>query len=377
MNLTFIIAAFIATAIPLAVLFTIFKLDLYSTGDFRFVFFSFLWGGLAYLAAAKINVAMLDLGWVTKTQMLQLTAPPTEEFLKSLILFYMIRRSKFTYFVDAVIYGFSIGIGFAIFENYEYLLGHSDTALSVAVGRVLSTNLIHASSSATIGIGLGLVRFQRGLGKILYSLASYTVAILFHLGFNNLVTRLNSGLLLLYAAAVGFSGTMFIVAVIRRGLKEEKRWIEEKLGMIDRVTASEAAIVNRWKDAKAILEPLNLHFGDRKAAQIEKFLLAQARLGILRKTLEKIPDEKTRNSVRAEMAEVRQEMDQARKDVGTYCMIYVRDIFPENSNVLWGKLESAVETSRPTPAGGGMWAALEKQTQTTGKVEQEFLEKKL
>lgn len=377
MNLAFIIAAFIAISIPLAVLFTIYKMDLYSTGDFRFVFYSFLWGGLAYFAAAKVNVAMMDLGWVTRTQMLQLTAPPLEEFLKSLILFYMIRRPKFTYFVDAAIYGFSIGIGFAIFENYEYLLGHSEAALGVAVGRVLSTNLIHAAASAAIGIGLGLVRFQRWPGKILYSLSSYTVAILFHLGFNNLVTRLNSALLLLYAAAVGFGGTVFIVAVIRRGLKEEKRWIKEKLGMTDRVTASEAAIVNRWKDAKVILEPLKLRFGARKTAQIEQFLLVQARLGILRKTLDKIPDEKTRASVRAEMAEVRQEMNQARRDVGTYCMIYVRDLFPENSNVLWGQLESAIETSQPTLSGVGMWAALEKQTQTTDKVEQEFPEEEL
>jgi RsiW-degrading membrane proteinase PrsW (M82 family) len=377
MGLTFFIAAIIATAIPLVVLSTIYKLDLYSTGDFRFVLFSFFWGGLAYLAAAKINVAMMNLGWVTRTQMLQLTAPPTEEVLKSLILIFLVRRSKFTYFVDAVIYGFAIGIGFAIFENYEYLLGHSETALSVAVGRVLSTNLIHASSSATIGIGLGMVRFQPGLRKILYALSSYTVAILFHLGFNNLVTRLNSSLLLLYAAVVGFSGTIFIVTVIRRGLREEKRWIEEKLGMSDRVTTSEAAIVNRWKDSKLILTSLKLRFGAKKTAQIEQFLLAQARLGILRKTLEKIPDEKTRTSVREEMAKVRQEMDQARRDVGTYCMIYVRDIFPENNNVLWGKLESAVETSRSAPAGGGMWAALERQTQTTDKVKQELLEKKL
>ena len=117
MGLTFIIAAVIATGIPFAVLYTIYKLDLYSTGDFRFVLFSFFWGGLAYFAAAKINVAMMNLGWVTRTQMLQLTAPPTEEVLKSLILFFLVRRSKFTYFVDAVIYGFAIGIGFAIFPD--------------------------------------------------------------------------------------------------------------------------------------------------------------------------------------------------------------------------------------------------------------------
>jgi hypothetical protein len=301
-----------------------------------------------------------------------------EEVLKSLILFFLIRRSKFTYFVDAVIYGFAIGIGFAIVENYEYLLGHSDTALSIAIGRVLSTNLIHAACSATIGIGLGLVRFQHGLGKVIYSLSSYTVAILLHLGFNNLVTRLDSALLLLYAAVVGFSATIFIVVVIRRGLMEEKHWIEEKLGMIDRVTAGEAAIVNRWEDSKTILEPLKLRFGTQKTAQIERFLLAQARLGILRKTLDKIPDENTRASVREEMAEVRQEMDKARREVGTYCMIYVRDIFPETSNALWGQLVNAIEkNSQPSPPGEGMWAALEKQTKTTNKVEQQFPEEEL
>ena len=57
-----------------------------------------------------------------------------------------------------------------------------------------------------------------------------------HLGFNNLVTRVNSGLLLIYAATTGITGLIVIAWSIRRGLQEEKAWIEEMLGEADRVT---------------------------------------------------------------------------------------------------------------------------------------------
>ena len=74
------------------------------------------------------------------------------------------RRPKFTYFVDGAIYGFAIGIGFAVFENYEYIAG-SSAALNTAIGRVISTNLIHATASAIIGIAFGLARFQHTTGR--------------------------------------------------------------------------------------------------------------------------------------------------------------------------------------------------------------------
>ncbi len=366
-----IIALAIATIVPLVFLYVIYTLDLYGTGSFRLIIACFVWGGVAFGLAFAINSAMLQYDLVTKDTFERLSAPIIEEILKALILLYLVRRPNFTYFVDGAIYGFAAGMGFAIFENYFYLFQNSSAALGVGVGRVLSTNLIHATGSALIGIALGLARFQRSTGRaVLQSVVvGFLPAMAVHIAFNNLVTRVTSGFLLLYAAIFGFAGAGFIGFLIKRGLAQAKSWIEETLGAADRVTTGEAAVVNRLANAQEILAPLAQTFGKEKAAQIERFLLIQAKLGIQRKTLEKLNDEKMRKAVEAQMAELRAEMDEARRSVGAYCMLYLRNIFPEEASPLWGRLETVIQeriAARPATGGMNLWASLDQRTAQAG-----------
>ena len=147
------------------------------------------------------------------------------ELLKAALFLYLIRKINFTYFVDGAIYGFAIGIGFAIVENYEYILAYQDIALSVAISRVISTNLIHGAATAMSGIAFGVARFYSGLKKGLAIFSGLLAAIILHFGFNNLVNEVSSSLLLLYAASVGLVSTLIIYFVIRKGLELAKTWI--------------------------------------------------------------------------------------------------------------------------------------------------------
>ena len=156
--MTSAIALTIATLIPLAFLYAVYALDMYRTGAFRYVLYCILWGGAAYFLAYLINDTLVNNNLVSEDFLVRFSAPLAEETLKGLFLLYLIRRPNFTYFVDGAIYGFSCGIGFAIFENYEYVLGNPSTAVALAISRVLSTNLIHATGSALIGISLGIWR---------------------------------------------------------------------------------------------------------------------------------------------------------------------------------------------------------------------------
>jgi hypothetical protein len=328
-----------------------------------------VWGTAAFALAARVNTATLDYNLVTHETFQRLSAPVIEEILKALILIYLVRRPKFTYFVDGAIYGFAIGIGFAIVENYSYVFGNPGAALGVATSRVLSTNLIHATASAMMGITFGLARFERSFARAITLLAGLLLAMIVHVAFNNLVTRVSSGLLVVYAASAGFGGAVVIAAAIKRGLAEEKAWIEETLGAPDRVTAGEVAMVSRLADLQKTLAPLAERFGSEKATQIEHFLLLQARLGIFRKTLEKLADEKMVQAVEAEMAKLRSEMDEVRRSVGVYCMLYLRHIFPEEASPLWERLEALIEeraAARPATGGADLWATLDKRASQAG-----------
>lgn len=362
-----IVALLIATAVPLVFLYIVYTLDLYNTGSFRTIALCFIWGGLAVLPAFVVNRNLVyeqDIDYVT---LVRYAAPIVEEILKALILIYLVRRPNFTYFVDGAIYGFAVGIGFAVFENYFYIYQTPGDSFSTAVGRVISTNLIHASATAWVGIALGMAKFKRFHGRAFFLLAGLGLAMALHIAFNNLVSRVTSGSLLLYAGGAGVIGAAVIGYMMKRGLAEEKAWIEETLGAADRVTASEAAVVQRLSDAHTILAPLAEVFGAEKADQIERFLVLQARLGIKRKTLQKLNDEKMQKAVEKEMEEIRQQMDEARRAVGAYSMVYLRSIFPEEASPVWGRLESVIqERAASRPAGSGstsaLWGSLSQKT---------------
>jgi RsiW-degrading membrane proteinase PrsW (M82 family) len=352
----------IAAVIPLLALYIIYRLDLYKTGEPRAIWMCLMAGVVAFWTASLINRTTISQGWLARMDVVRYSAPMIEEILKGLLLWYLVSRPKFTYFVEGAVYGFAAGMGFAIFENFQYIASAGGAGFAVAASRVISTNLIHATTCGILGIALGAARFKRSFGKIQISIAGLLVAILLHVGFNNLVTRVNSGLLLVYAASCGLAGAGLIALLIQRGLKEEKIWIEEKLGMLDRVTSGEAAIVQRLEKVHELLKPLAERFGNKKAAQIEHFLIIQARMGILRKSLDKLSDERMKRSVEDQINRLRAEMDEARRQVGSYAMLYLRHTIPENASPLWGRLEALIQerAAAPRPTGGGMnvWETL-------------------
>jgi RsiW-degrading membrane proteinase PrsW (M82 family) len=372
-----IIAFAIATIIPLVFLYIIYTLDLYKTGTFRFVLTCFIWGvisvGLAYL----INtIIFYNRGLASRETIETLIAPTAEEILKAAILIYLVRKPNFTYFVDGAIYGFAVGIGFAVAENYFYLsFFDPSTGLGVAVGRVLSTNLMHATTTALVGVALGLARFRRSLGHSMILAAGLILAISFHSVFNRLGTQASEGMRLIYAAILGFAGAGLIVYVIFRGLAEEKKWIEEKLGEADRVTAKEASYVQQLSNVDELLAPIANKFGAEKAEQIENFLIIQARLGILRKTLDKLNDEKMRAGVEKQMEGLRTQMDNARRAVGSYAMLYIRYIVPPDQSPLWGLIENRIQekiAARPATGGADLFAKLgQRVSQTQAQIKSE------
>ena len=68
--------------------------------------------------------------------------------------------------------------------------------MAVAINRVVSTNLMHAAATAITGIVLGWARFRKPAQRFLFNLVGILPAMALHMGYNNLVTRVESGWLL-------------------------------------------------------------------------------------------------------------------------------------------------------------------------------------
>lgn len=349
------VAIFVATIVPLLFLYVIWALDLYASGSFRTVAICFVWGLVSFGLAYGINT--FSLNFVSMMLFLTVIAPIVEEILKSLVLVYYIRKPDFTYFVDGAIYGFASGIGFSVFENYYYLYGE-EAALVMTIGRVLSTCLMHGTTSALVGVSLGRFRFQRRAGRTLSLVGGLAVAMAFHMTFNRVVAAGSGWLLLAIAAGIGFAGAGVVGFIIRQGLREEKAWIEEKLSMAVGVTAGESAIVQRLEDLQEVLEPLAQRFGPERARQVEEFLVKQAQLGIKRKALEKLADERLRHETQVQIERLRVEIDAIRQTVGVYGMIYLRSIFPQETSPLWNRLETAIAEPPARKSQMDLWGAV-------------------
>jgi RsiW-degrading membrane proteinase PrsW (M82 family) len=359
-NAVLIVSLVVAFAIPCVYLyFGVYQRDFFQTSNTSLMLYCFLWGAVAYVLAAQINSTALNNFWISRDNLVRYWAPILEEILKGAILIYLVRRADFTYFVDGAIYGFTTGIGFAVFENMEYVFGHPNAALGLALARVFSTNLIHATACGSIGIALGYSRFEQAGSRrrSVILLVSALMAMSLHMAFNNMVDR---GAPIFLAFVVGLSGFGFIIYVILRGMKELQLWVNEELQQEQAVTVNEASIINEFERVDKILAPFARRFGPQKAALAREMLLWQAQLGIERKKAEKHQDEKMRRAASAQVVELRRKMDENRKKLGWYCMLQLRGIFPEEGNPWWERMQ-AMEQAPKELAGTGVWMNLDKK----------------
>jgi RsiW-degrading membrane proteinase PrsW (M82 family) len=350
------LAVAVAIVIPLLFLALVRWLDLYASGSFRTVILCLVWGMVAFYLALQVNTFALR--FVGYGLLLTLVAPIIEEILKSLVLIYLVRRAAFTYFVDGAIYGFAAGVGFAMLENLLYLSrAGANMGLLVALTRGLSTSLMHGSATALVGVALGLLRFRRGSGRVAAVLLGWAAAMTLHITFNNVV-HANWGLLTLgLAALLGLGGVGLVIGFIFWGLAAERRWLRETLTPAAGVSAGEAAVVQQFADLDSLLAPVAEHFGAAKRQQVARFLQLQAQMGLKLKTQALTPDSALAATLAGQITDLRLEMDVLRRDVGLYCMAYVRSILPPASEPLWARLEQATAVEPDQPKRN-LWGAL-------------------
>ncbi|MFQ5676736.1 MAG: PrsW family glutamic-type intramembrane protease [bacterium] len=118
----------------------------------RSVLFTIFLGCLVALAAAFLNswvAGQLNIGFSFYSRYV---APILEEALKAAYLVYLIRSEKVGFMVDAAIYGFAIGAGFAFVENIFYLRTVHDANILVWLIRGFGTAVMHSATTAIFGM---------------------------------------------------------------------------------------------------------------------------------------------------------------------------------------------------------------------------------
>ena len=354
--LPLVLPLLVAIGVPLVFLYAVRRLDLYASGGFGVVIRCFLWGFVAFLASYLVNGTALR--WFTGRAVRTVVAPVVEEIFKSMALAYYVRRPEFTYFVDGAIYGFATGTAFAIVEALFYLSHASlDGGMALSVNRAFSTSLMHGTTSALVGVAMGRFRFKKSPTRLLALVSGLGMAMALHLTFNWLVTTHDvTTLVLAGAMGLGLGGLATVALLIRQGLREEKQWLRESLGLDVGVSAAESAVIQRLADLDELLAPITQHFGAEKRRQVEAFLRLQAQLGLKSKAQSLSQDARLAAQLGEQVAAMQREMDVLRRTVGVYCMAYVRQILPATTEPVWAQLELAL--AQATPSGHNVWSSL-------------------
>jgi protease PrsW len=113
-------------------------------------------------------------------------SPVTEELLKGLLIVALIRRHRIGFLVDAAIFGFAVGTGFAVVENLYFLHLVPDATMATWVVRGFGTAIMHGGTTAIFAV-MGLAMLERSAGAgVRAFLPGWVLVALLHSAFNHL-----------------------------------------------------------------------------------------------------------------------------------------------------------------------------------------------
>lgn len=232
-----LVAAVVPTIVYVLVLWWF---DRYEKEPRRLLWTAFLWGAvpavvlsvIAESAMGEPLAALSEQG--AELMSSSVLAPFIEELTKGLAVFllFLFFRREFDNVLDGIIYGATIGFGFAMTENVFYFMDsfhqgglESLSALVLMRGVVFGVN--HALFTSVFGATLGYARMsRRGFWRWVAPPLGLLGAMLLH-GIHNLFASLGDTICfgLLLSVASDWGGVLVILAVILLSARQEKQWI--------------------------------------------------------------------------------------------------------------------------------------------------------
>ena len=141
----------------------------------------------------------------------------TEEILKFCAFWFFIRkRIEFNEPMDAIVYGALISLGFATYENYEYVYLYSDdfnlSSLEIAQVRAVTAVPLHAFCGIIMGYNLAIY-FSRKTPIYLY------LSILFPISLHSFYNFIDN----LFATYIIITISLVICVYLHRNLVEQQK----------------------------------------------------------------------------------------------------------------------------------------------------------
>lgn len=139
--------------------------------------------GICYLA----GMAAVDWAGIDFSVYSRYIAPLVEESLKGAVILILIRAHRIGFLVDASVFGFAVGAGFALIENLYYLNELSDTHIAIWIVRGFGTAILHGGVQAIFAALVLANTDRRGAMDFRAVVPPLILATLVHAAFNQFV----------------------------------------------------------------------------------------------------------------------------------------------------------------------------------------------
>jgi len=187
MSASILEAALVGLLPVLGFLAALLYLDSYKLVKLRAVITIVACGSLVAGVSYLINGYALQLARIDLTHFSRYVSPVTEELLKGLVIVALIHSHRIGFLVDAAIFGFAVGTGFATVENLYFLHLVPDAGIGTWIVRGLGTAIMHGGATAIFAV-MGLAMLERSPKATLRALLpGFGLAVVLHSAFNHLL----------------------------------------------------------------------------------------------------------------------------------------------------------------------------------------------
>lgn len=185
MNLDFLMHALLGLLPVCCFLAALMYLDSYKLIPMRWILGTIVLGCIVAILSYPINVFALEWLTIEFASFSRYVAPLIEEALKALVILALMRRNRIGFLVDAAIFGFAVGAGFAIFENIFYLQALPNTELGTWIVRGFGTAFMHGGATAIFAIVSHTLIGQHPTFGRLTLVPGFITAVVVHSIFNH------------------------------------------------------------------------------------------------------------------------------------------------------------------------------------------------
>jgi len=294
------------------------------------IVFCLVWGIISAFLSFHINTLLMGLFIGKSFEILVVLIPPlVEEALKMSFILFLVFRNRTGFLIDAAIYGFAVGTGFAVAENLYYIMNVDDSINILWVVRGFGTAIMHGGTVALLAVIIqGAINKKQNF--FLYLLIGYFAAVTIHFLYN----------WLLYSPALA---TLCIVICIPMALllifqmneKSLRSWLEiefdSEVRLLLMIRKGEFA---NTKSGNYLISIKN-NFSRLVVVDILNFIYLYLELSIKAKT-NLILKEKGLPVLRIENIESQlQELKTLKKNIGPTGLMAIRPILRMSNKDLW------------------------------------------